>query len=208
LISNLKIISGKEFLIGVAPIQNIHKNPSILSENEKKELEEISHPARIESWWKARQILNEISSRKGIEYQGLRKGENGKPHFVKGSSYHCSLSHSSGFAAAIISQRSCGIDVELIHPKVERILTKFSSESELQGKKEVKYMTALWACKESIYKAVDIPGILFKEQIILKKWNGDSSSAYFDFLGMDGKMMDFECEINWLGNQVLASALQ
>ena len=73
----LKIISGNEFLIGVGPIQDIGMEDHILSENEKKELRTISHPSRIRSWWKAREILSKISEQKGIEYHGLRKGENG-----------------------------------------------------------------------------------------------------------------------------------
>jgi len=89
LIPNLKIISGKDFLIGVAAIRDLIKDRAILSGNEQQELNGISHLARIETWWKAREILNFLASKKGIEYHGLRKGENGKPHFFKGSSYHC-----------------------------------------------------------------------------------------------------------------------
>jgi len=98
--------------------------------------------------------------------------------------------------------------VELIHPKVERILPKFSSKNELEGKSGIKYMTALWACKESIYKAVDIPGILFKEQIVLKKWGVKSNSAQFEFYESNGKTMYFECQIKWLHEQVLVFALK
>lgn len=195
-------------MIGISPIMEIQKDQSILSESEKKELSTINFEARVNSWWKAREILSKISRHFGVDYKGLRKGDNGKPHFIKGTDFHCSLSHSVSHVAAMISSISCGIDVERIDPKVERVFQKFSSESELGSRTDLKYKTAIWACKESIYKAVDTPGILFRDQIRLCEWKNEDSQVDFDFLKDKRATSRFSCEIRWFEDQVLAYTLE
>ncbi len=196
----------EEFEIGISPIMGIKEDQNILSSNELEELKKINHPSRIRSWWKAREVLSDISIQNGINYKGLHKGSNGKPHFIEGSPYHCSLSHTMTHAAAMISKRSCGIDIEKIHPKVERIFQKFSNEDEIEGRNDLKIKTALWACKESIYKAVDVPGIHFREQIVLDKWTEDGADFYFHSSGKQPEF--FQCQIEWFNGHVLAFTLQ
>lgn len=204
----MHIIQGENHLIGFQKIQNLKRDSSILSEEEKKELEQISFEARRESWWKAREILFQLAKNLKIEYQGLRKGDNGKPHFLKGSDYHCSLSHSSTYAAAMISKASCGIDIEQVHPKVNRIFGKFSSSEELFGRNGTRFRTSIWACKESIYKALDTPGIHFREQIRLKGWQKNDSQIDFEFYAPDAISEKFSCEVRWFEDQVLAYTLE
>src|SRR6185437_16615263 len=57
--------------------------------------------------------------------------ETKKPLLANGK-WHFSISHCGDFAAAIISEnRSVGIDVELVTPKIGAIKNRFLSESEL-----------------------------------------------------------------------------
>ena len=55
---------------------------------------------------------------------------NGKPYFVNSSLYF-SLSHSGRFAAALISEEPCGVDVEQVRPEVaERLRERCLSDGE------------------------------------------------------------------------------
>ena len=55
---------------------------------------------------------------------------NGKPYFVN-SPLHFSLSHSGRFAAALISEEPCGVDIEQVRPEVaERLRGRCLSDGE------------------------------------------------------------------------------
>lgn len=84
---------------------------------------------------------------------------NNKP-FLKGSPLSVSISHSSQYAAVLLSVSSCGVDVETISPRVSKIAHKFIHESEfllISGYSENEAHTILWSVKEAVYKIAAQP---------------------------------------------------
>ena len=84
--------------------------------------------------------------------------ESGKPVLV-GRSEHLSFSHSENvYACQISTQGACGIDVQHYRDKIIRVAEKFLNETELAfvhsvaDDKKVKTLTAMWSCKEALYK--------------------------------------------------------
>ncbi len=81
-----------------------------------------------------------------------------------------SISHSGGLAGAIaVTEGHCGIDIQIVAQKVNRVAPRFSTEKEISllqnsvpGTTEER-LTLLWAAKESIRKAAGtekLPGFL------------------------------------------------
>lgn len=96
-----------------------------------------------------------------------------KPH-VPGNRYFFSLSHCTGYAAAIVSSSdSVGIDIENISPRVQRIRHKFLSGqenvwvSDFTPGEQDSILTLLWSVKETVYKWLGLPGLIFNEHIFI-----------------------------------------
>ena len=83
------------------------------------------------------------------ELPEVRFGANGKPCFAN-SPLHFSLSHSGNLAAALISDKPCGVDVEQVRPEVaERLRERCLSDVErAQGCDFFE----IWTKKECIAK--------------------------------------------------------
>ncbi len=100
----------------------------------------------------------------------IERDENGKP-IAKNESLNLSLSHSKNFAAAIVSsQKNVGIDIETIHPRIERIAHKFLKPSELQNitTNKVETLILYWSAKESLYKLYSKKQLDFASQLIIQ----------------------------------------
>jgi phosphopantetheinyl transferase len=92
----------------------------------------------------------------------------GKPNLL--DDHYISVTHSFDFAAIIISEKKCGIDIEKKRDKIIQIADKFISETEANFvssdiKNEVELLTIIWCVKESLYKLVGLPGVSFKQNI-------------------------------------------
>ena len=78
--------------------------------------------------------------------------------FLEDDAFHFSISHCGNYAAAIVStQNRVGVDIEIPHPKIEKIQHKFLSEKEknllnkTDGNK-IKMLTMAWSIKEAMFK--------------------------------------------------------
>ena len=131
-----------------------------------------------------RNILKQLS----IDDQDIAYEQSGKP-FIIGSQNNLSFSHSGTYAAAILSDRDVGIDIEKMSDRMLKIKSKYL-ETELNYPFELTAETLLvyWNIKESIFKAIDKSGIDFKKNILvppleikknkLKSWYIDDDKIY------------------------------
>ena len=91
----------------------------------------------------------------GRQIQDVRY-ESGRPVSVDGS-FYLSLSHSGEYLACILSHRPVGVDVQRVvgvHERLKaRICTDFELKQLQKSKNPSKDLIALWALKESYYKA-------------------------------------------------------
>lgn len=140
----------------------------VMSEFDKHEFELISHPTRIMEWVAARKAMQTLALDFGINYKGIVKEANGKS-FLKDNKTSISISHTKDYAAVIVhSEKSVGIDIELLKEKIELIAHKFISMEEFEFiEKDMDKLTIAWCVKEAVYKCLGVDGISFKDHIRL-----------------------------------------
>ncbi len=136
-----------------------------------KELPEqnvVNATKRLE-WLAGRVLLQHLAKQVGLEYEGLRKDEYGKP-FLKNLPHHISLSHSFPYVAAQIDlHQEIGIDLEQPKSKLLHIAHRILSLTELvdAGNDVVKHCV-YWCAKETMYKAYGKKGLHFSDQLQVK----------------------------------------
>ena len=128
-----------------------------------------------------------MAKMKKNDAQNFYAEHKGKPFFE--NNYKISISHSGVYVAVIISDTAVGIDIETINDRILKIKSKFL-ETELNYPMELNGETSLvyWNIKESIFKAVEKPGIDFKKNIlvlpldikknVVKSWYIDDDKIY------------------------------
>ncbi len=103
--------------------------------------------------------------------------ESGRPFLKeKNESVEISISHSGDTYAFSLSDRRHGMDIEQWRDKAFALRTRFLNNEELEGLSllaqrigsEARAATLLWSAKESLYKAVDCPGLDFREDMLLQ----------------------------------------
>ena len=129
-------------------------------------LNSFTHSFRRIQFLASRLLLHLLLPNAKIKYDG-----NGKP-WLHQNDFFISLSHSSSFVAIIISQYRCGIDIELIRPKIEKIAPKFLSEKELkesEGEFLTERLHIYWCVKEAVYKVYGKKNVSLRTDIFVNK---------------------------------------
>lgn len=145
---------------------------------------------------KEREILSQLSPRKRSEWLASREllfriaglnerveclyDEFGKP-YLKGSDKFISVSHSASWCSAMISDQSCGVDIQVYSHTVERIVHKFLSAAEFEEKGPLKnrwhQLHLLWGAKECMYKAYGKKKLEFREHIHIRDYIEQENKA-------------------------------
>jgi 4'-phosphopantetheinyl transferase len=128
--------------------------------------------------------LEFLSSRACIQALGIAPHEllfhdNGAPYL--NNQRFCSISHTTQYAAAAISDQRIGIDVETYRERILRIAPKFTHKEEvfaLEEENKIQLLTRIWTAKEAIYKAFGTPGIHFSKQIQVDPFTLDDDNGF------------------------------
>lgn len=93
----------------------------------------------------------------------------GKP-YLKTHQKYISISHTKGYVAVILtSEQETGVDIQYITPKVQNVQSRFISPLEfIDPENELIHLLLHWAAKETLYKAIGIPGLSFKDELFVK----------------------------------------
>ena len=112
---------------------------------EEKEIIEPLSPRKKREWLASRTLLFALSGepqRIGCVYDDF-----GKP-ILRGSDKHISISHSELWCAAMISDRPCGVDIQVYSETVKRIAERFLTEDEVKAafarKNALAFLHLLW----------------------------------------------------------------
>jgi 4'-phosphopantetheinyl transferase EntD len=141
-----------------------------------RQLQPISNPAKRLEWLASRLLIQELLQCP----PALSYSVNGKPHMTE-RDVHLSISHTSGFAAVVVSpQKPTGIDIEYPSPRIEKLSARFVNATEerqfpLCGRE--KGCALVWCAKETLYKIMDTPGVLFKEDMEIEGLSPHSSGT-------------------------------
>lgn len=151
-----------------------------LSFDEKSLYDSFVNDVRRKHWLSYRNLLKHLISKE--ENVPLVYDENGKPHFID-NSHFLSVSHTGNVSAAIVSSSyHVGIDIEIINPRIEKIVNKFLSKSEqaaidIDHRLEMLYIC--WSAKEALYKMYGKRNLLFIENMTI---------APFQYISSGGKI--------------------
>lgn len=145
---------------------------------EHKKLATYSLKKRRREWLAGRLCLKYSAStyfgeniNKEVELQKylVYNRDDGRP-VLQGHDEDISISHSKDFAFAMISKKTCGIDIQQAVPTLEKVEDRYCSEVEAQILEQLiqhpklYQLAMLWACKEALQKAVTryekMPGFL------------------------------------------------
>ena len=122
-------------------------------------LEAITHTNHRKGFLAVRSLLNFAN----ISPDNLHYTDNGKPYLLNGP--YISFSHTNDFAAIAVGKSPIGVDVERHRTKVKRVAQKFVNPKDQAPLDTIAALTDLWCVKESIYKAISIPGIRMSKDI-------------------------------------------
>ena len=117
---------------------------------------------RKREFYFTRKLVATFKEIEKIEYKA-----NGKPITNSG---HLSISHSQNVIIVGYSPSSnLGIDIEFYKEKIHRIKHKFLAKEEISNLNitDTSVLTLIWSIKEAIYKMEEIPGLRFKEDLIV-----------------------------------------
>ena len=115
----------------------------------------ITHPHKRLQHLAGRYLLPELFPEFPLEL--IEIADTRKP-FLPGEPFHFSISHCGDYAAAIVSTvNRVGVDIEVPHPKIERVKHKFLSENEMfllggAHAANTSMLTMAWSVKEAIFK--------------------------------------------------------
>jgi 4'-phosphopantetheinyl transferase len=126
---------------------------------------------------------------------------NGKPN-VESDNLHISFSHSGKYAALIVSNTPCGIDIEKENQKIKRISPKFLNEVEIRFLSIKGSLTWIWCIKEAVFKYFG-EQVTFKDDIIINSFDLDLLTAHVSYKGVHGKGK-FEIKLDRFENYYLA----
>lgn len=161
--------------------ESLHREATARSLN-LTELATIQHPKRYTESVAGRLALYEAGKLLGYAFSQITKDEFGKPHVTE-AGYEISLTHSSEFAAAIVSQIPCGLDIEPIRAKLNRVCSKFLSEHELaHAAQDTERLCVYWTAKEAIYKLYGKRQLVFKRDIAIEVFTLQEEIALTGFL--------------------------
>lgn len=117
----------------------------------------VQHAKGLELLYKG---LREFYSEPEPEKLLMDKTEEGKPFFPEKPECNFNISHSGDHCAVMISDKTCGADIEEIRPFPQKVLKRICTEEELDHvfslpeDEQKNAMWQLWTLKESYVKAV------------------------------------------------------
>lgn len=156
----------------------------------------------------------------------IQIAESKKP-FLTDEKFHFSISHCREYAAAIVSDnKTVGIDVELVTPKIQLIKKRFLSESELelsgilnvQGRtfdndpstlnlhtstSNDQLSTLFWSAKEAIYKWHGRGALSFKNNMKLKELFFEKEQGFINAQFIKEEITDLKIEFRFFGELCL-----
>lgn len=106
-----------------------------------------------------------------------------------GEKKQIAVSHTSGYAALLLSDRPCGIDIELPTRDFSRATSKFLSDTERKlietndSGLHQKITGTIWCAKECLYKWAKIPGLNFIDDITIERIDPDQDLISGSLLG-------------------------
>jgi len=128
-----------------------------------------------------------------LDPNDLSYNEFGAPILKSGK--FVSISHCKNYVTLLLSNQSCGVDIETKRKQILNIKHKFLNQTDMKNisMENISDITLIWTLKEAIYKLCQYPGINFKDQIFISTIDikNNLANAYVD---IDGSITNLICK--------------
>lgn len=167
-IYKIKQQSGQRTAIWqIAENEHVLTKAASLSKADYDAFSLLTNPGRRLEWLVVRILLKEFYlSPPAISYV-----ENGRP-FLLNCNDRISISHSGNIVSiTLYPDKTPGIDVEVLHPRIFKIAQRFLNEPEkayLGTDPSIEQLTIIWGAKEVMFKVYELGGISFKTDFEVK----------------------------------------
>jgi phosphopantetheinyl transferase len=142
-------------------------------------LMQMKSPRRRRERLAARLLLKELSE-KNVDVQYLPSGA----PYLPGRSEHVSFSHTTGYAAAIISDDSpVGIDIERISKRIINVRSHVFNEEEIAAidtEHQIEHSLIYWCAKETVYKCMGQESVDFRQDIHILPFTYNDKEGSFE----------------------------
>jgi 4'-phosphopantetheinyl transferase len=128
-----------------------------------------------------------------LDPNDLSYNEFGAPILKSGK--FVSISHCKNYVTLLLSNQSCGVDIETKRKQILNMKHKFLNQTDINNisMENISDITLIWTLKEAIYKLCQYPGINFKDQIFVSTIDikNNLANAYVD---IDGSITNLICK--------------
>ena len=164
----------------IAENEQFFRDDLPLAAQEEAELAKHHDALRRTEWMASRWLLHRMTG--AAERMPLAKNPFAKPFFTENSDWQCSLSHSQGIVAALLTQSVCGCDIQVLVDKMPRLAPRFMNADELAFVAGHDHATqfllqhVFWTAKEALYKAYGLREIDFRAHLRIEPfvWADDA----------------------------------
>lgn len=139
-----------------------------------KQFQSINDHERSRHWLVSRVLLRRLINTS--RFIDMQCDEHGKPYLVN-FPFHISISHSGDRVAVLLSEKDCGVDIELMKPRIEIVAHKFISAEEwkyLKDETQQQQMYVFWCAKEALYKLYGKRKLDFRQNLFLYPFDMES----------------------------------
>ena len=146
---------------------------------EEKQEVSILKGRKKSEWLCSRYLLELVADHK--LRSACIKDKYGKPYLKDGSEF-ISISHTFDYTGVIVSQYVCGIDIQVIVPKIIVIAPRFISVEEFKNIPEnnnLPYIHVNWGAKEAMYKCYGKKELDFRKNIFVEPFTFDPEGFVF-----------------------------
>lgn len=129
----------------------------------------------------------------------LAKDEDGRP-MLNNSHVQVSISHTDGYAAAMLGSGPVSVDVQAISPRILKLRERYLKEEEQRMASDMDTASLLWAAKETVYKFRATEKHDFRVPITIHHIAEDMMAAS---LHTRGEVIQLSLGYRWLTGAVL-----
>ncbi len=171
-----------------------------LSREEKVKLQGLKGNRRRE-WLVGRWLLHQLTG--GGHRIACLYDEFGKP-YLEGNLFELSISHSRELVAVVVDKDfNCGIDIQKIVSKIERIAHKYMRPVEtksLRKASRIEHLHIYWGAKEALYKAYGRKELDYKQHLHVKPFKYEEKGRTTAIVKKGAFKANFDVFFEKLGN--------
>lgn len=172
-----------------------------------QDLQQITHPQKRREWLSSRLLVKSLTELLGLAYHGTYKDAHGKL-FLQDHEAEISITHSLDYVAGIIHQtKEIGIDIEAIHPKLQRTARKYLENAELNhAQDDLQILAMYWCAKEAMYKLHGKNKVSFKDNIRIAPFHRDQNQLSGQIIGIP-QLISSTLLVRWFDAYCLVVAI-